>query len=172
MEGLLKKLETKFLAKKTNVLDRSPMWFLACGEDDINARTDLPAEVRNALLSLRENGFAVLPGNVPRSLCDDLVAEFEAYCASRPDSGRYRDAHGLHSRLALFHYVSDNALKVATMQRTIEVVRAAFGVDFTIVGSLLFERGSTQDVHRDTPAFFTNPLNHFFGVWNALEDIQ
>lgn len=172
MSRLLKKLENRFLAEKAPALDRTPMWFLAASEEEIEGRDDLAQEVRQALLDLRENGFAVLPGNIPADLCDALVEEFEDYCASHPAAAEYRDAHGLHSRLALFHYRSDNALKVATMKRTADVVRAAFGGDFTLVGSLLFERGSTQDIHRDTPAFFTNPLNHFFGVWNALEDIE
>src|SRR6201999_276535 len=64
------------------------------------------------------------------------------------------------------------AMQIAMRPRTAKFLRTAFRKEFTIVGSLYFEKGSTQDIHRDTPAFFTNPLNHFFGVWNALEDIK
>ncbi len=154
------------------VLDKTEMWFLSCSEAEVRARHDLRPDVIDALISLRNDGFAILPGNVPANLCDAVVEDFDRYCASRREAAEYADPHGLHSRLALFHYESDNALKVATQERTTELLRVAFAGDFTIVGSLLFEKGSTQDIHRDTPAFFTNPLNHFFGVWNALEDIR
>jgi len=36
--------------------------------------------------------------------------------------------------------------------------------------SLFYERGSAQDVHRDTPYFTTRPEYRYFGVWVALED--
>lgn len=172
MSKLLKKLENRLIAKKTHQLDRTPMWFLACEEEELRRRTDIDAEVLETLLSLRENGYAILRNNVPHALCDEVIREFEEHCASEKESEQYADEYGLHSRLALFHYKSDPALEIALLKRTTDVVRTGFGGDFTIVGSLLFERGSTQDVHRDTPAFFTNPLNHFFGVWNALEDVR
>jgi len=53
-----------------------------------------------------------------------------------------------------------------------DVITAVFGSSVTVIGSLFFEKGSEQSIHRDTPAFFTNPFNHYFGVWNALEDIR
>jgi ectoine hydroxylase-related dioxygenase (phytanoyl-CoA dioxygenase family) len=52
------------------------------------------------------------------------------------------------------------------------LLEAAFRRPPVAVGSLYFDKGSTQSIHRDTPAFFTNPLNHFFGVWTALEDVH
>ena len=172
MRKIIKKIENKLFAKKTNQLDRTPMWFLDCSDVELFAHKEIKPEVLDALLSLRNNGFAVLKNNIPHELCDALIEDFNRYCSSKVDADKYVDSDGLHSRLALFHYQSDNAMKVATLARTAEVVKTAFKNDFTIVGSLFFEKGSTQDVHRDTPAFFTNPLNHFFGVWNALEDIQ
>jgi hypothetical protein len=172
MKKIIKRIENKFIAKKTPHLDRTPMWFLSCSEEELLARQDLNLDVRQALVSLRNDGFAVLKNNIPHNLCDALVEDFNHYCATHPEAAKYADAHGLHSRLALFHYESEPAMQVATLANTTAVVKAAFDGDFNIVGSLFFEKGSTQDVHRDTPAFFTNPLNHFFGVWNALEDIQ
>jgi hypothetical protein len=41
-----------------------------------------------------------------------------------------------------------------------------------IYTSLLFEYGSQQPIHRDSPFFHTFPINYFFGVWFALEDIH
>lgn len=172
MKKIIKRIENKIFAEKTNNLDRTQMWFLDCSEAELLAHKEIKPEVLDALVSLRNNGFAILKNNIPHALCDALIEDFNRYCSARADAAKYADEHGLHSRLALFHYQSDNAMKIGTLERTTEVVRTAFRNDFTIVGSLFFEKGSTQDVHRDTPAFFTNPLNHFFGVWNALEDIH
>jgi ectoine hydroxylase-related dioxygenase (phytanoyl-CoA dioxygenase family) len=36
--------------------------------------------------------------------------------------------------------------------------------------SLFYERGSAQEVHRDTPVFVTRPEYRYFGTWVALED--
>lgn len=172
MKKIIKRIENRLIAEKTSHLDRTEMWFLSCSEAELLARTDLKSEVLQALVSLRNDGVAVLKNNISHRLCDALIEDFNCYCAENPEAAKYADEYGLHSRLALFHYKSDNAMQVATLPRTTDIVNAAFAGGFNIVGSLFFEKGSTQDVHRDTPAFFTNPLNHYFGVWNALEDIQ
>ncbi len=147
-----------------------PMWFLR--DPDPLPCADLAPAVRTALADLREHGVAVLPGNMPHDACDALVADFEAYCRSDPDSANYRDEHSLHERLACLHLASAAARRVAFDPSVLAIMSAAFRSPPLVVGSLFFEKGSTQDVHRDTPAFFTNPLNHFFGVWTALEDVR
>ncbi len=38
--------------------------------------------------------------------------------------------------------------------------------------SLFYERGSAQDLHRDTPYFSTRPEYRYFGMWVALEDVD
>jgi phytanoyl-CoA hydroxylase len=172
MVTIIKKIENSFFSKKTHVLDTAQMWFLTSSEEELRADKSLDAETLGVLLSLRRDGFAILPGNIDTNLCDAVIRDFDVYCASNPEARQYEDEFGLHSRLALFHYKSRNALRVSQAPRTLRVLNAAFRRDATLVGSLLFEKGSTQDIHRDTPAFFTNPLNHFLGVWNALEDIQ
>lgn len=68
--------------------------------------------------------------------------------------------------------ISEAEKRICSNKGTAEILQAAFTSEFTVVGSLFFEKGSMQSIYRDTPAFFTNPLNHYFGVWNALEDIE
>lgn len=40
----------------------------------------------------------------------------------------------------------------------------------TLYTSLFFEKGSSQDIHRDTPYFWTSPGYSYLGVWVALEN--
>jgi len=132
----------------------------------------MDAVTEGALKQLMETGLALLPGNVPAEQCDAVLEDFKRYCDEHPEHRKYQDDNGLHDRLACFHMSSAAALTVGTNRTTLKILEAAFEKTAVIVGSLFFERGSEQDVHRDTPAFFTVPLNHFFGVWTALEDIR
>lgn len=171
MASVMNKLKDRVTRVFGSQLDASPMWFLAGPSSVIDERPGLTPAVRQALHNLRQDGFTVLQANNSAACCDAVVSDFANYCQQNASAAEYRDDYGLHSRLALLHYVSDAALDIAANPRTLDVVRAGFLDDYNIAGSLFFERGSTQSIHRDTPAFFTNPLNRFFGVWNALEDI-
>ncbi len=42
----------------------------------------------------------------------------------------------------------------------------------TLYTSLFFEKGSEQDLHRDTPYFYTGMVNKYMGVWVALDDVD
>jgi ectoine hydroxylase-related dioxygenase (phytanoyl-CoA dioxygenase family) len=78
----------------------------------------------------------------------------------------------LHDRLANFHLVSQSAKAIYSQKKLHDLLTILFQCPPKIVGSLFFERSSEQSIHRDTPTFFTNPLNHYVGVWYALEDID
>jgi ectoine hydroxylase-related dioxygenase (phytanoyl-CoA dioxygenase family) len=53
-----------------------------------------------------------------------------------------------------------------------DLLDAAFGYPAVVYSSLIFVKGTEQDVHRDSPYFATSPEGFFFGVWFALEDIH
>ncbi len=167
----LRRIKNTLARNKTTSISFEPMWFLSCDIEKIKT-ADLTSRVKKALLDIRENGVAILPGNINPEDCDALVSDFEAYVASAREAFEYRDENGLHERLCNLQMVSENARGICFNENTAGILQAAFSSEFTVVGSLFFEKGSTQSMHRDTPAFFTNPLNHYFGVWNAMEDIK
>lgn len=129
-------------------------------------------KIRIALQGLIRDGYAVLPRNIPYSLCDQIIDEFADYCALHPEHSDFSDSFNLHDRLAGFHMSSLAARELAHNPLVLSVVTAAFERSPVVAGSLFFERGSMQSIHRDSPAFFTVPLNHYFGVWHALEDVH
>jgi hypothetical protein len=128
--------------------------------------------MRQAAAALRDDGLAVLPGLIAPALCETLCDDFQRYARASTAAGPYRDDRGLHERLASFHLVSPAAQTIAQDERLVRLLTALLGESPSIVSSLFFEKGSTQAIHRDTPWFFTNPLNHYFGVWTALEDVH
>src|SRR5579863_3730513 len=67
------------------------------------------AWMRAAAAELRADGLAVLRGHHAPAACAALAAAFKDYAAQSPDAAPYRDAHGLHERLANFHLVSRHA---------------------------------------------------------------
>jgi phytanoyl-CoA hydroxylase len=167
----LRRIINLVFGQKTTRVSFDPMWFLDCGTTEIKAR-GLPPKVEKALVDIKENGVAVLPGNISHEDCDAVVRDFNNYISNSDEALKYRDEHGLHERLCNLQLISEAARRICFNKGTAEILQAAFASEFTVVGSLFFEKGSTQSIHRDTPAFFTNPLNHYFGVWNALEDIE
>lgn len=156
-----------FLEIKREKISFDEMWFI---NEDIEKRNFSPF-IKNALQELQENGFTILKKNLPDQLCEELINDFNKFTISGKNSEEYRDEYGLHERLCNLQLISEAARKVCYNNKVSQILKAAFLSDFNVVGSLFFEKGSCQSIHRDTPAFFTNPLNHFFGVWNALEDI-
>jgi ectoine hydroxylase-related dioxygenase (phytanoyl-CoA dioxygenase family) len=102
-----------------------------------------------------------------------VQAEYEAYCDTHADEAAvFADASGFRSRLANFHLSSSAALSIGADPGVMALLGFLFGYRAAIYRSLVFERGTQQKVHRDTPYFRTEPPQFFFGVWTALEDVR
>jgi hypothetical protein len=121
---------------------------------------------------LLRDGFTCIPGNVAPELCDQVVKDFRAYCDANEASKTYRDEWGYHSRLSNLHMVSDRAMEIGMNARVLHLLDTLLGRRTAVCGCLLFERGTQQAIHRDSPFFYTSPPGLFFGVWTALEDIR
>jgi Phytanoyl-CoA dioxygenase (PhyH) len=136
------------------------------------ARTDDAAWRRHAE-ELATAGITKLEGAIATERCDQVRREYEAYCDAHADEAAvFADESGFRSRLANFHLASDAALAIGADPGVMALLDFLFGHRAAIFSSLIFERGTQQDVHRDTPYFCTEPAGFFFGVWTALEDIS
>jgi len=126
-----------------------------------------------AARELIETGFTIIRNIAPGVLCDQVVADFARYLR---DHSKYAskcvDAQGRHLRFVNFHGASQAALELGNTQRIMSLLDYLFARSAGIYTSLLFEYGSQQPIHRDSPFFHTFPINYFFGVWFALEDIH
>jgi ectoine hydroxylase-related dioxygenase (phytanoyl-CoA dioxygenase family) len=118
-------------------------------------------------------GITKVEGAIPTELCDRVRAEYEAYCDAHADEAAvFADASGFRSRLANFHLSSAAALAIGADPGVMALLDYLFGYRAAIYSSLVFERGTQQKIHRDTPYFCTEPPQFFFGVWTALEDVR
>lgn len=148
-----------------------PLWIDLPDADSRVAALSASPLVKTAIRDLMHKGVALLRANIGDQLIDEVVADFERHCRSNTRSSEYRDSYGLHERLCNLQMVSAPMRRLALNRQVMIILETIFNARPLVVGSLFFEKGSQQSIHRDGPAFFTNPINHFFGVWNALEDI-
>jgi phytanoyl-CoA hydroxylase len=139
-------------------------------EQQVFRRTEEPF-VRKHTLDVICDGATRIPEAVDPSLCDRVMADFRRYCDAHEESREYRDEHGYHSRLTNFHLECSPALCIGLNPNVLRLLDFFFGRRTAVCSSLVFEKGSQQNVHRDAPFFHTRPEGHFFGVWTALEDV-
>ena len=53
-----------------------------------------------------------------------------------------------------------------------DILHTLFNKEQVVYSSLFFREGTSQYYHRDTPHFYTNPIDQYYGVWYSLEDIH
>ena len=83
------------------------------------------------------------------------------------------DEYGYLYRVVNLHLAIDELLEAFTANKSgLEVCDEFFGERTCLYTSLYYERGSEQDLHRDTPYFCTKPAGRYLGVWLALDDVN
>jgi len=138
---------------------------------ELEFRTEDPFLREHARNMIRD-GVTRVPGAVSPELCDSVVAAFRRYCEASSQAASFRDGHGHHSRLCNFHHASSEALDVGLHPQALRLLDFLFGRRAAICSSLTFNKGTQQELHRDSPFFHTQPEGLFFGVWTALEDVS
>ncbi len=128
-------------------------------------------ETKQACREIIENGLTALPGVLSPEDCDRIWNDYQSFVKNSTEESKFRDQHGLHSRLCNFHGVSSFARDAATHPRITKILDTLFGREACVYSSLTFEKSTQQMTHRDCPFFYTQPEDLFFGVWFALEDV-
>jgi ectoine hydroxylase-related dioxygenase (phytanoyl-CoA dioxygenase family) len=155
-------------------VDHAVPWYMdeARIADKLRTVTD-PELYQYAFVFLRD-GYVVIPNSVAPEACDEILAEFRATEARNGHLfSPHLDSDGHYPRMINMH------LAVPGLRRLFHENRMAlalqdllFGSETVLYTSLFYERGSGQDIHRDTPYFCTRPEYRYFGMWVALEDVD
>jgi len=126
-----------------------------------------------AARDLIATGFTIIRNVASGSLYDQVADDFARYLREHSEyAARCVDAQGRHLRFVNFHLASKAALELGNTPQIMALLDFLFARPASLYTSLLFEYGSQQPIHRDSPFFHTFPINYFFGVWFALEDID
>lgn len=133
-----------------------------------------------------QDGYVVVPGGVPRLDCDRLLQKAErSWSAGDPDlvvevdredgpirvplDPRYRSER---TKVLDLHAVWPEARSISFAPVVAAFLRLVFEDSPVAFQSLLFERGTQQDIHQDTAYVVVRSPMELVGVWVALEDIQ
>jgi ectoine hydroxylase-related dioxygenase (phytanoyl-CoA dioxygenase family) len=83
------------------------------------------------------------------------------------------DGFGHLYRVVNLHLAVDELANAFVNEvRGLAVCDRFFGARTALYTSLYYERGSEQDLHRDTPYFCTRPTGRYLGMWLALDDVD
>jgi len=156
---------------KNSVAEHNQPWFVSntIAQGDL---ASLAADVKSHVRNMIENGYTVIKSALPKAFCKQVVEDFHAFAALNESKfERFRDADGHYPRIANLHAAFTPLQQVFSQNHmALAVQRALFRAEPSLYTSLFYERGSSQDIHRDTPYFSTKPELFYLGVWVALED--
>jgi phytanoyl-CoA hydroxylase len=129
--------------------------------------------LRDAMTSLREDGFAVIPGVLTSEECEKAIEDYDLFCAqNHEEAEKFKMPSGFHTRLYNLHATSQNVRNIALNTKILNILDNVFPAKCALNSTLFFEQGSQQEIHRDTPFFTATPFaGEFVGVWYALEDV-
>lgn len=123
--------------------------------------------------SLQENGYAVIRGAVDPELRERTQAAVSAF--KQRNGGivsANADESGFLYRVVNLHLAVPELTESFVANRALAVCDRYFGEPTALYTSLYYERGSEQDLHRDTPYFCTRPPGRYLGLWLALDDVD
>jgi len=127
--------------------------------------------IREHALNVIQQGYTIVPNAVNLDLIDAANESYTAWKARNrknfiPDF--YKSGERLDRVVNLQAYLPEFR-RLFSANRSLAVQDYLFQQQTVLYTSLFFEIGSTQDIHRDIPLFWTNPANMYFGTWTALE---
>lgn len=147
-------------------------WFMFADFENSAEFQQAKGLLRDQLRRFMTDGFLVIEKSISSDICEQVLAEFRAFTARNADYfDKFRDPNGYLHRVVNLHLALPYLLELfVTNEQALAFQDALFGAETTVYTSLYFERGSSQDIHRDTPYFCTRPEYLYVGMWVALED--
>lgn len=125
-------------------------------------------DIQKHVEDINNNGFTIIKNGIDIDLINKIIKEFDEWGSIT--SNNFTKFN--FDRVTNFHVNSKNTLDLVTNKYVDEILTFLFKKKQTIYSSLFFREGTSQHYHRDTPHFFTNPIDQYYGVWYSLEDIN
>ena len=124
--------------------------------------------ILNHVNNINNNGYTIIKNGIDLDLIDKLVKDFD-YWSSLEINNFTKFSF---NRVVNFHLYNKNTLDLVTNTIVNDILKLFFNKEQAVYTSLFFREGTSQHYHRDTPHFYTNPIDQYVGVWYALEDIN
>jgi phytanoyl-CoA hydroxylase len=131
----------------------------------------IDSQVKEYLTFFLENGYVVIPGNTDflEKISRATTCFYKFKENNRAITKPIQDDNGFLRRIVNLHCYNTEIVELFTENPSLSFLDYLMG-EATLYTSLTFEKGSGQDIHRDTPYFWTSPPYQYVGMWVALED--
>jgi ectoine hydroxylase-related dioxygenase (phytanoyl-CoA dioxygenase family) len=149
----------------------SRIWYMQDQESAEEWTAAQGPSMHEHLQSFFLKGYIHLQESISPQLCDKVLDEFHRLRINNKDL-LVKNGVSLENmqRVVNLHIALPSLLECWKLNKGIEVLQSIFGSKPALYTSLFFEKGSEQDIHRDTPYFWTQPGYNYVGFWVALED--
>jgi ectoine hydroxylase-related dioxygenase (phytanoyl-CoA dioxygenase family) len=124
--------------------------------------------IKKHVNNILKNGYTIIRKGVDNELANQVISEFDAW-SSIPEN---QFVPFQQERVTNFHMHSKNTLDLVTNTYVNKILSSLLNNEQTVYCSLFFREGSSGGYQRDTPHFYTNPIDQYYGVLYALEDID
>lgn len=126
----------------------------------LKANNKVDESLFNDIKNIIEEGYTIIKSCSKDDIIDKFVTKYNiAY-------------NNVYERVVNFHSQDECTLDLVCNNYIDKLLSTIFETTQTVYSSLTFGYGTNQSIHRDTPHFYTNPMDQYFGVWYALEDIH
>ena len=172
-------MSMKFKKFNNPVADQTP-WYLLPLDDQLEYIDSFaPEELKENLIFFAHNGFIVIENTISKKVAKDAIdgfndlvknnpKAFEGATEINPDDERTIET-GLYHRIGNTHLSSKRIANAFIKNKALSYVNFIFQSKPALYTSLYYQRGSAQDIHRDTPYFTTRPMNYYVGFSISLE---
>jgi len=123
-------------------------------------------DIEKHIQNINNDGFTIIRNGIDVELVNKVIDDFDHW-SSFEKNGFLKFNK---DRVTNFHVYSENTKNLATNKFVNNILKTLFNKEQVIYSSLFFREGTSQHYHRDTPHFYTNPIDQYYGVWYALED--
>ena len=121
--------------------------------------------VKRHIGNIEKNGYTIIRNGIDKDLATKVIAEFDEWSSNEIQYNQ--------QQISNFHMYSNNTKDVVTNNYVNKILTSLFKNDPVVYSSLFFKKIINQTSYqRDTPHFYTNPIDQFYGVWYALEDMH
>lgn len=158
----------------TGVADRTLPWHMVPERAEEKLASLEEGQFKTYVESFLRDGYVVIPDCVGPTVCDEVLAEFRETEARLPHIFKpHLDKDNHYPRMINMHFGVPGLRRLFHENKTALALQDLMYEEETVLyTSLFYERGSGQDIHRDTPYFCTRPEYRYFGMWVALEDVD
>src|SRR5436190_6087719 len=119
------------------------------------------------------DGYVVVTESVTAEVCDAAAEGVEAFKErNRRVIARNVDGANRMYRVVDLHAVVESLQLLFTDNAALALCDRFFGEETALHSSLFFERGSEQELHRDSPSNSTRPEGRCMEAWVAIEDVD